>query len=47
MIDLYAKCIEHYDSIQVCFNKLHIFKDPVGIYFNEKLQFLFTNQSAL
>ncbi|CAD8093995.1 unnamed protein product [Paramecium primaurelia] len=37
LIDLYAVLIEHYDSIQ----------DPVGYYFNEKLQSLFACQRAL
>ncbi|CAD8200903.1 unnamed protein product [Paramecium pentaurelia] len=37
LIDLYAVLIEHYDSIQ----------DPVGYYFNEKLQSLFTCQRTL
>ncbi|CAD8116646.1 unnamed protein product [Paramecium sonneborni] len=37
LIDLYAQLIEHYDSIQ----------DPVGYYFNEKLQSLFACQRAL
>ncbi|CAD8208228.1 unnamed protein product [Paramecium octaurelia] len=37
LIDLYALLIEHYDSIQ----------DPVGYYFNEKLQSLFACQRAL
>ncbi|CAK56934.1 unnamed protein product (macronuclear) [Paramecium tetraurelia] len=37
LVDLYAVLIEHYDSIQ----------DPVGYYFNEKLQSLFACQRAL